>query len=309
MSLREKQLAIGVGLLVILLGGSKGLDAYRTAMEDNEDELQTAQQELSQSRTASKRGLHAQGRLREWGRQSLPTNHDIAKTRYESWLRDQLSRSNLPVISLTSKAPRGQNKRFQQISFVLKTEGTLAQLTEYLHNFYSAGHLHRISETTLQPADDPNLLDISLTIDALSLDVCEREESLSEQVSEQTLPPLEQVRQTIVSRNMFANYQPPSPLATTGNNLANPSEDKVAALAFITSMTQGENGWQMSVRMSDSGKIHYYRVGDSIQIGQFVGQIAELEGRRVIVTIGDQQFLVKLGQNLSQARPITDQEG
>jgi hypothetical protein len=79
------------------------------------------------------------------------------------------------------------------------------------------------------------------------------------------------------------------------------------ATAFVTGMMYGDGGWQMAVRMSDSGKMRYFRQGDSIEIGRFSGEIVELDGRRAIITRDEQLVQVHLGQNLGQAVALADQ--
>jgi hypothetical protein len=74
-------------------------------------------------------------------------------------------------------------------------------------------------------------------------------------------------------------------------------------------MTYGEGGWQMSIRMRDSGRIRFFRQGDSIRIGRFSGEVVEMDGRRAIVSSKSQKLVILLGQNLSQAQVLVDQAG
>ena len=65
----------------------------------------------------------------------------------------------------------------------------------------------------------------------------------------------------------------------------------------------------MSIRMQDSGKLFFYRQGDPIQIGQFQGIIAELEGRQAIIETDGKRLILRLGQNLGEAKPLADSAG
>jgi hypothetical protein len=309
MNRREKLLAASIGLMVILFGSTKGVSKYQEAYRQNEKKLENVKEDLLEAKQAENRGLRAQNRLSDLGRLSLPTDIDIAVTHYEDWLRELLEKSNLEVGNLKSKTGSGPHKRSQLIDFDVSAQGTLAELSSFLHGFYQAGHLHRISETTLTPIEGEKALSIALTIEALSLDNCKREEDLTDRPSKIKLEPLDRIQVDIVGRNIFAVYNPPVTVVETPTVQFSLADDPVAAQALVSSMTRGQAGWQMSVRMKDSGKIHFFREGDPIAIGAFVGSITKLDGRFAIVTIGKERMQVRLGQNLSQAQPLADLAG
>ncbi|NOY42254.1 MAG: hypothetical protein GXP26_10505 [Planctomycetes bacterium] len=308
MNSREKLLVVGVGLLVLLWVSTKGVSNYRQACERNEKKLLDVQGDLTMARHADARGRRAQSRLSELGRLSLPTDTDIAVTLYETWLREQLGNSGLEVDDLSSKTGAGPHKRAQKIIFTVNAKGTLAELSSFLYGFYQAGHLHRISETSLMPEEGEDSLKITLAIEALSLDNCKREDSLTDRPSKAKLEPLEKIQVDIVSRDIFTVYNPPAATQTASTQLSI-AEDAIAAQAFITSMTYGQGGWRMSVRMKDTGKIQFFREGDPIKFGSFAGNITKLDGRRAVVTIGNEQMQVRLGKSLSQAQPLADLAG
>lgn len=300
MNQREKLLVGAVGLLVILWGGTVGWGRYQAALTSNQNQQSSAEQQLSEARTASDRGLQAQRMLRGWRRQSLPTNLDIAKSLYQDWLRKQLIEAGLTVRELTENTSRSAQKHFSQVTFVVNAQGTLDELTEFLYRFYQSDHLHRISAATLTPTTTRRALTVALTIDALSLPDSPRSDQLAEGSSDLFSESLEEFRQEIVSRNVFVAY-----------GVAEPSEQQVAeaAKAFITSLTEGEGGWQMAIRMSDSGKVSYFRVGDEIQIGQFTGRVEAIDGRRVIVSQEEKRVQIFGGKNLGQAVVISEEAG
>ncbi len=309
MNRREKLLAVSVGLMVVLWGSTMGVSKYRQACEKNEKTLKKVLEDLKTAHKDEERGLLARNRLSELGRQSLPTDTDIAAVLYEDWLRVLLGNSGLEVADLTSKTSPGPHKRTQEIVFTVNATGSLAKLSNFLHGFYEAGHLHRISETTLAPEEESDLLKITLTIDALSLDNCKREDELSDRPNKIKQEPLEKSKADIVSRNLFVVYKPPVSQEQPAETQPSIAEDTIAAQAFVTGMTYGKSGWQMSVRMQDSGKIQFFREGDAIAIGSFTGSITKLDGRFAVVTIGNQQMRVRLGQSLSQAQPVADLAG
>jgi hypothetical protein len=302
---REKVLAGTVGLMAVLWFGSSALTRYRDAVNVNRTRLREVEQELSQARTAKLRGQRAVIRLKRWQDQSLPTDPDIANSLYQDWLQKQLSEAGLKVTDIKSSLGlRAPNDRFQEFNFKVEATGEMSQLVDFLSKFYRAGHLQRISRTSLVPAKEGSGLAISLTVDALSMRDAPRADSLSDAASNLELPPLEELQSTIAQRDLFSPYKDTKSASVASNPVANEADQ-----AFISGMTLGAEGWQMSVRIKDSGRMLYFRAGDSIQIGNFSAKVSEIDGRRAIVEKDGSQLQVYLGQNLGQAQPLSPQAG
>jgi hypothetical protein len=302
MTQREKILAGAVGLMVVTWFGSAALTRYRDAVESNRAKLRAAEQQVSQARTAKLRGQRALTKLRRWQKQSLPTNTDIANSLYQDWLQKQLTEAGLKVADIKSSAAlRGPNDRTQQFTFAVTASGQLSQLVDFLSRFYRAGHLQRISRASLAHAKEGSDLAISLTVAAMSLRDSPRADTLSDLESQLPLPPLDELRAAIAKRELF------SPFRDTKHASKPPANE--ADQAFVSGMTLGAEGWQMSVRLQDSGRMLYFRAGDSIQIGTFTGKVSEIDGRRAIVEQDGNQMQVQLGQSLGQAQPVAQQAG
>ncbi len=305
MTQREKILAGAVGLMVVTWFGSSALTRYRDAVETNRTKLRDAEQQVSQARTAKLRGQRALTKLRRWQKQALPTNADIANSQYQDWLQREFILAGLKVADIkSSTALRGPNDRTQQFTFAVTASGQMSQLVDFLSRFYRAGHLQRISRASLAPAKEGNDLSISLTIDALSMRDSTRTDALSIVESNLPLPPLEELQTAIAKRELFSPYKD-----TKAEALASKPPANEADQALISGMGQGESGWYMSIRMKDSGRMMYFRVGDSIQVGKFTGKVSAIDGRRAIVEQDGKQMQVHLGQSLGQAQPVARQAG
>jgi hypothetical protein len=305
MSQRERVLAAAVALMVMLWGGTVGWGRYQSTLTNNQNQQLTTGQELSQARTASARGLRAERMLRGWQRQSLPTNLDIAKSLYQDWLRQQLVEAGLIVRELTESTARTTRQHFRQVTYLVNAQGSLEELTDFLYRFYQSNHLHRVSAASLIPTTTRRLLTVSLTIDALSLADCPRSSELAEGSSDTFAETLEEISDEIVSRNIFVAYEPPEPERPVERVVEAVSDE--AAKAVVSSLNHGEGGWQMAIRMSDSGKVTYFRVGDEISIGQFTGRVEEMDGRRAIISLEDKRVQIFGGKNLGQAVALPDQ--
>ena len=238
--------------------------------------------------------------LRDWRRRSLPSHFDVAKSLYRDWLRQQLVESGLVVRELNESSQRNTGEYLRQLTLSVNAQGTLAEFIDFLYRFYQAKHLHRISASALTPTTTRKSLTISLTIDALSLVDCPRTDQLADGSRNAFAQPLEEIRAEVVGRNIFVAPGSSEPAA---QQLAEqqPSE---ASQARITSMTWGAAGWQMSIRLQDSGQLRYFRPGDRIEIGEFSGEVLEMDGRRAVVAGEEGQVEILLGQHLGQARAI-----
>ncbi len=308
MSDREKKLALLVGAAVLLWGANVGWGEYQTALQRNENEQFAAAQELSDAKTATLRGRRAQSKLRKWSKQSLPTDHDFATSLYQDWLRAQLTKAGLSVKSLGVTTPQSRSDSYQEFAFNVSATGKLAQLTDFLYDFYQSKHLHRISQTTLTPSDDGDSLTIALTVDALALPDADRAEQLAEGTLETLMQSLDEYKEVIGERNVFAKYErkssapagPPRP----------PGSDE-ATKATFSGIHYGEDGWLMLVRMKESGKLYYFREGDEISIGQFRGTVEELDGdrRRAVVSTGRRRMQIFFGKTLAEAIPMRGRRG
>src|SRR5690606_21798309 len=125
-------------------------------------------------------------------------------------------------------------------------------------------------------------------------------DTLPTAASDVELADVDKLQSAITERNLFSPYKDPQVSVAAST----PGADE-ANQAFITGMTLGAEGWQMSVRLKDSGRMLYFRAGDPISIGNFKAKVSEIDGRRAIVEQNGRQKQVFLGQNLSQAQPLT----
>ena len=298
----EKKLAMLVAGVIVFWFATHGLTKYRDALAQNQAEQSAGQQKLRLARNAIARGQLAEKEHRTWQAQSLPTDPDVAQSLYHDWLRQQISEAGLEVKELSSKqSTMAQSKYYKQLTFTIEAEGKVDALTKFLYSFYQSGHLHRISKATLTPTDGREKLALFLIVDAISLPDCDRSDRLTDAASSLKLPSQDELEEKIVSRNIFAVYQP-----TQDETVAAAESDSEAAQAFVSSMTEGLEGWRMSILMRESGKILYFSEGDEIAVGQFKGTIHKLDGRKVIVSTDTERLQIRLGENLKQARPLED---
>lgn len=291
MTNREKMLAGAVAATGVLWFGMGGVARYRDAVSRNDAVRADAQQLLDDANMKVIAGRHARRQLRNWEARSLPSRSDVAQSLYQDWLREQLTGAGLEVTQLAERTSARGNQRFEEVGIDVTATGTLAQLTDFLHRFYSAVHLHRVAQATLTGTDNGQKLSINLTIGALALPGANRKDELAEGEPRSMTAPLEEVRTRLVARNPFA---PPAPKA-------GPGPDAEAADTVFSWQTYADRGPKIGLRTKASGKMRYFYEGDRVEVGQFKGKIIEIEERRIVFETDKGKMELRFGQPLNEA--------
>ncbi len=192
MNTRTKWLALG-GLVVIgfyaidtlyrswIEEPTQQLTAQRTALDDNLRDTRDEQQ------LAQKTGKRLDG----YAARALPYTPQLARSAYQEWLLKLVDQHGLrsasvdaaqPVsVELKSRTKKGKRQSVgYRIAYSLRGQGTLAELSRFLSDFRTAGHLHKIRSLALTPTGREGMLDINLAIEVLSLQASPNKEQLSD---------------------------------------------------------------------------------------------------------------------------------
>ncbi|MCE9526646.1 MAG: cadherin repeat domain-containing protein [Planctomycetales bacterium] len=211
MSSRERILAISVGgtlvLLVLLWGWSK-IDAMYTFRRAEIGRLESA---LKEQRKLEMQTLAAQSRMRNYEERSLPPVPSVARTAYLSWLLDLVEKAGMGQPTPTMGRGKDERNLFSSQVFTLQGKGTLPQVVKFLHGFYSADYLHRITKLTLEPIKGSKELDYTVDVDAMSLERAAPTATVKERKSDRlALPKQEDYVRIISERNLFGppNHAP-----------------------------------------------------------------------------------------------------
>jgi hypothetical protein len=298
MTSREKMLTGAVAAAGVLWFGTQGLTRHRDAVERNTNQQIEAEQALSEANTAVLRGQNARRQLNKWVSQSLPSNRAVAESLYQDWLRSQLTGAGLEVTQLSDKSGNTRNPQYTELATEVRAAGTLAQLADFLYRFYSAPHLHRISLATVTAEDGGKKLNATLTFNALILPDVKRSDKLAEGEPQKLPGQMEEFRDRLVGRNLFAAYTPKA------DDQGQAQKDEQAAKTFVTAFTYGLEGWLMSVRTQESGDVKYFKRGDNIEFGKMKGTVIEVDDRRAVIETEKGRLEVRLGQNFSEAVPV-----
>ncbi|MCA9238042.1 MAG: hypothetical protein KDA44_21360 [Planctomycetales bacterium] len=298
MTTREKRLTALVAAAGALWAGSRGISSYRAALNESDGVQIAAVTELETARTAANRGHHAQRKLSQWRRESLPTDADVAESLYRDWLSGELKAAGLasPQVSERTRAVAGEQAT--ELTFTVTAQGELPQWLDFFRRFAAAPHLHRISETNIAPGEDRKKLTGTLRVDALSLADCSRQGELAS--AKENAAPDEAATQQIAAITARTPFEP------FDAKQDKPEDKNGASQALVSGMFGGRQGMILTVRQQDSGKVQRYAAGDTVKFGSFEAKLLELDGRRVVYETPEGKFEVQLGQTFGDGRKVED---
>ncbi len=211
MSQRERLLAATVGLLLTLAVSYYVWDWVAGTFRQRRAAIVAVEDQIEKLQVVERKGERAERQVRHYQTRSLPANRELALGLYQEWLLHLVTDVGLAEPTIDSLPGRPVGDVYYQFVFRVAGQGTLEQITQFLHRFYAANHLHRIGHMVLNPQRDTKNLSVELRIEALAVTGAEDRELLSTQPAERlALNDLSQYIQAIVARSMFAPAnQPP----------------------------------------------------------------------------------------------------
>lgn len=176
MQQREKILAAVAGLLIVYLAGQYlfGFDPFAAKNK----ELSNLQKKVEAEQEKAIKAKHAARKVEGWQREALSNNVARSRSDYHYWLLGLVERAKLDnaqvqperkVIVNRATPDRRNVLAFEKLPFTINGEGSLNQLTEMLHEFYSVDVLHRVRSLSMQPTKSTKTLKLTLVVEALVL--------------------------------------------------------------------------------------------------------------------------------------------
>jgi hypothetical protein len=202
---RERLFAIVVGFLALVIGVYFVQSWVFGQFDRRQKEIVKVKDEIKKFERTSNLGRVASRKLVQYEQRSLPSNVEVARTRYQNWLVGEMELAGLvqPDVRFAS-AQGGDKDLFVRQLFVVKAAGSLPQVVELLHSFYSVDWLHRITQLKLRPFEDSKLLDVELNIETLSLKKAASTDKLETRPSQRlALQTRGEYYDAIVGRNIF----------------------------------------------------------------------------------------------------------
>ena len=280
-----------VGLLAVLLLWFGGDWLLRTMLTGRwprcHEHGERLDHELLDLRRTREKARKAEKELDLLKVQSLPSNLEVARSQYQAWLLALVEHVGLVNPNIDSSEPI-KRKKYTTLAFSVRGKGDLEQLTRFLFEFYSTDHLHQIRSLSIMPLQGANLLELSISIEAMVLpQAASRDRLVTRRATRLASAQLEEY-QSIIQRNLFG-------LSTTADPM------NFAVLTSVNSVDGMAEAW-FSLRNTD--EILRLRPGDPIEVGQFKGTVREITDEDVVLESEGDRWLMTIGETLSQASAL-----
>ena len=296
MNQRTKWLLVG-GAIVF---GLYAADAtYRAWIEEPEKQL-TARiddltSDLQKTKDQQMQAQRASKRFDDYLARALPSDPQTARSVYQKWLLKQIelyeiSSSSVDAsqptpIELRSRTKKGKRDRIgHRIDFSLRGQASLSKLAGFLDEFRNVGMLHKLTSVTLNPIGNEGRLDVSLSIQVLSLEGAKNDKDLTdwrvlpEVVAERSSP------NTFVRRNLFAR------------GFAKALYD--VSLKAITVNRRGESEAWFTV--DSKGTVAKIQPGNNLPVALHEITVLALEIDRAQINVNQDVHWIKLGESVGK---------
>jgi len=327
---REKILAASTGALLVvtavfyLMSGGSSTSSI-SQLNRQYDDLTV---EVAEKQQQADRLEKYETQLDELENRSLPSNHEMARSLYQKWLRELVfTRVRFRDAKVDPGEPQPR-ANYWKLRFTVIANGTLTQLTEFLHGFYSVDHLHKIVRLTAKPLGESETLVLVISIDALSMPGATRVDTLSKEPGNRlALSALEDYREVIVRRRveedrfvdtggLFASYVPerrPPPDPPPRDD--RPPEPKppgfdIAKYTKVTATIAEDGRPEVWFGIKPTGKRLVLYEGDPFEVGPVSGTVVKIEPRRryVIIEVDGRQHRLELGDSLEGVAEGSDEK-
>lgn len=287
---RERILAAGAGLLVALVAGQFLWSAVTAPIADRERRIRDLTQQVDNKARRFRNLQRAKTRLIEWNRRSLPSDTQTGRLLYENWLLRTVEKAHFQHKRVESSESRPHRGLFVTFPYTIRGQANLEQLTRFLFDFYSAGHLHQIRRLTIRPAERSTGFEIVMTVEAAAMPNADRRDKLCEEPSHCLgKTELADYQKAIAQRNVFAPYAPTAVVASP----LDPSR-----FVYVTGITEKDGKPQVWLQARMSGEKFTLSEGEEFRMAGLQGTVKRIGRREVELEIDGKARVVALGESL-----------
>lgn len=161
MTEREKKLGLAIVCLVPLFLLFYSVTTFTSKYSANRKRALSLQDQIGDQEDLQLSALAAEQRRIYYANYCLPNDTNTSTIQYNRYLERLTRECGLDIRIINPKnagknevsylGPSGRTKVFDQVSFSLRGEGKLDQITKFLYGFYSLNMAQRISQLTITP--------------------------------------------------------------------------------------------------------------------------------------------------------------
>ncbi len=248
MTPRERNLAIIVGTLAVLLVGWFLQQGISSRFRDRKNKITELESKISRERLAAMQSAIASRKRNEYETRSLPSQASLARSQYQRWLLEKVQQAKIdtPLVSAVSSREEGGTMTRHQ--FNISGRARLSSVVQLLYEFHRVNTLHRISRLTIRPVKDSKDLDVQMTVEALALRTAPPDGKLPTDVSPRLANrSIEEFLKPIEDRNLFGPANRPPQIAS-----AYPSVETNRSADFSIKATDPDSLDKVSYRLVET---------------------------------------------------------
>lgn len=237
-------------------------------------------------------GIVAADRLSHLEKLSLPHDPDLARSQYQAWLTALVSKHRLSQSSVDVGMPAAvaindggkKHEAYRRYGFTVNASGTLEQVTQFLFDYYHAGHLQKINTMNLNRAGGGRFT-ITISGEALGLKTCDRKSQLSQVVGNRLAMHSVDDYAGIVRRNIFSRE--------VGATL------KLISLSSVTFDKSGvPEAWFKIGANKTTKKLQR---GGKLNVSVHEIEVIDIQPRSALVDVDGNMFDLPIGESIFQA--------
>ena len=263
---------------------------YQEPMADAERQVTALRDRLNKQKVANAKAKRVGDQVERLQQIALPRDLELARSSYQAWLLQLVHDCELGGPRVDSGDPSSLTYRrellYNRFVFTVRGQGNLRQITQLLHGFYLAGHLHKIQSLSLTPNNLSDQLDVSMTIEALSLPGADRESDLTARTSDRLASADLSAYRSIANRNLFQ---------VGGDHIG-----RQVRLSAITRDRLGRQEAWFTNRRDD--KTHRLKTDETLSIGIMNIRVVDIQDKSALLLIDDQTYRVPIGASLADGR-------
>jgi hypothetical protein len=301
---RERLLlaAAGIVFLVIMLPifyqlFIKEVSNLRRARNDLKTEIEKYENDV-------KRKTEIKARLDHLTARSLPSKDDFAKSLYQNYLMVLAGDTGIQGSRIdpgSVAVVKAQNKTYyNKYTFTIHGKGSLEKISEFLRRFRKSDYLHLVRKVTPRPIKNSNDMDVSITIEALSLPQARTTRTLPITDAKQfAATDADKIMlKLITDRALFSPFVPPQAVVEQRpREEVRPASFDHSPYCYVTGVVEVDGKPQVWVEIRTEGKTFKLYEGEMFKLGTVRCFVKKIEFDRVQFEASGGLYTIKTGKS------------
>jgi hypothetical protein len=247
-------------------------------------------------------------RLEHFTARSLPSKDDFAKSLYQNYLMDlagetgirenRIDPGSVAVVKTQSKT------HYNKYTFTLHGKGSLEKIAEFLRRFHKADYLHLVRKVSPRPIKNSRDMDVSITVEALSLPQARSNRTLPviDRQQLETTDNDKTMLQRITDRSLFSVFVPvqamPEPRRQEEPRPVNRFDQ--SPYCYVMAVVEVDGKPQVWIDQRTEGKKFRLYEGEMFQLGGVRCYVKKIEFNRVQFEAAGGLYTIRPGKSFAE---------